>query len=59
MEGEKCLTMAGRMELVKSVVQGMLVYTMLVYKWPVNLVHKLDTRATQAGYESKEFYLYW
>lgn len=36
------LTMAGRAELVKFVVQGMLVYTMLIYKWPRRLLHKLD-----------------
>lgn len=34
--------MAGRAELVKSVFQGMMVYTMLIYQLPKNLLHKLD-----------------
>lgn len=38
----KCLTIVGRIELVKSVLQGMLVHTMLIYKWPRGLLWKLD-----------------
>lgn len=34
--------MAGRLQLVKSVIQGMLVYTLLIYKWPKNMLHRLD-----------------
>lgn len=34
--------MVGRMELVKLVVKSMMVYTMVVYKWPKKLLYKLD-----------------
>lgn len=37
--------MAGRVELVKSVFHSMMVYTMMIYKWPKNLLHKLDMHA--------------
>lgn len=36
------LTMAGRVQLVKSVIQGMMVYTMMVYQWPKMLLHNLE-----------------
>lgn len=34
--------MVGRAELVKSVLQGMTVCTMLIYKWSKSLLHKMD-----------------
>lgn len=34
--------MVGKTELVRSVVLGMLVYSMIVYKWPKKLLHKID-----------------
>lgn len=36
------LTMADRTQLVKSIIQGMLVYTLMIYAWPKNLLHKLQ-----------------
>ncbi|MCH82427.1 ribonuclease H protein, partial [Trifolium medium] len=36
------LSIAGRIQLVKSVVQSMLVYTMSVYAWPVSLIRELE-----------------
>lgn len=34
--------MAGRCELVKSVIQGMAVYTMMIYSWPKQLLYNLQ-----------------
>lgn len=36
------LSMAGRVQLVQSVIQGMMVYTMMVYHWPKKILHKLE-----------------
>lgn len=38
----KILSMARREQLVKSVIQGMLVYTLLICRWSNNLLHKID-----------------
>jgi hypothetical protein len=34
--------MAGRMQLIKSVIQGMVVHTILVYSWPSCLLKDLE-----------------
>jgi len=36
------LTIAGRTQLVKSVVQSMLIYTISVYDWPISLLKDLE-----------------
>ncbi|XP_057775038.1 uncharacterized protein LOC130994018 [Salvia miltiorrhiza] len=36
------LSMAGRLCLVKSVIQSSIVHSMMVYKWPKSLLHSLD-----------------
>jgi ribonuclease HI len=36
------LSIAGRMQLVKSVIQGMLVHTMTIYSWPISLLRDLE-----------------
>lgn len=38
----KSLSMAGRVCLVKSVILSSLTHSMMVYKWPIYLVHKLE-----------------
>lgn len=35
------LSMAGRVELVKSVIQSMLVYTIVIYMWSKRIIHRL------------------
>lgn len=37
------LSMAGRMQLVKSVVQGMMVFTIMIYRWPKEVIRKLQS----------------
>ncbi|XP_019435225.1 PREDICTED: uncharacterized protein LOC109341721 [Lupinus angustifolius] len=37
-----CLSIMGRVELVKTIIQSMLVYSFHIYTWPVNLLKKLD-----------------
>lgn len=37
------LSVMGRAELVKSTIQGMLLYNIYIYVWPKNLLRKLDT----------------
>lgn len=36
------LSKASRTQLVKPVIQGMVVYKMLIYRWPKNQLHKMD-----------------
>ncbi|KAL6127132.1 hypothetical protein ACLB2K_075175 [Fragaria x ananassa] len=36
------LSMAGRLQLIKSVIFSMLVYTFQVYEWPVSVVRKIE-----------------
>lgn len=36
------MTFAGRIQLVKSVVQSMLIYSITIYSWPVSLIKKLE-----------------
>jgi hypothetical protein len=36
------LSMAGRVQLVKSVIQGMLIHTISIYAWPVSLPKDLE-----------------
>ena len=36
------LSFAGRLELIRSVVQGMMIYSISIYSWPVNLIKELD-----------------
>lgn len=36
------LTMVGRVQLVKSVIQSMMVYTMLIFSWPKQILHKIQ-----------------
>lgn len=38
----KCLSMEGKDELVKLVIQAMTVYTMLIYRWPNSLLYNSD-----------------
>lgn len=38
------LSMAGRVQLAKSVIQGMMVYTMMVYQRPKELLHQLESK---------------
>ncbi|XP_057770942.1 uncharacterized protein LOC130990730 [Salvia miltiorrhiza] len=38
------LSMAGRLCLVKSVIQSSIVHSMMVYKWPKSLLHSLDRK---------------
>lgn len=35
------LSIAGRVQLVRSVVQGMLVHTMSIYSWPISLIRQI------------------
>ncbi|XP_019435162.1 PREDICTED: uncharacterized protein LOC109341675 [Lupinus angustifolius] len=37
-----CLSIMGRVELVKSIIHNMLVYSFHIYSWPVNLLEKKD-----------------
>ncbi|XP_019431934.1 PREDICTED: uncharacterized protein LOC109339025 [Lupinus angustifolius] len=37
-----CLSIMGRVELVKSIIHSMLLYNFHIYSWPVNLLKKLD-----------------
>ncbi|XP_019427157.1 PREDICTED: uncharacterized protein LOC109335477 [Lupinus angustifolius] len=37
-----CLSIMGRVELVKSIIHSMLVYSFHVYRWPVNLLKRMD-----------------
>nr|ABD32279.2 reverse transcriptase, putative [Medicago truncatula] len=41
----KCtlLSIMGRVELVKSIIHGMLVYSFQIYMWPRRLLHQLDS----------------
>lgn len=41
----KLLSMAGRVQLVHSVFQAMLLHSFAVYKWPVSLLNSLMTHA--------------
>jgi hypothetical protein len=36
------LSIAGRVQLVKSVIQGMLVYSISIYSWPISLLKGLE-----------------
>jgi ribonuclease HI len=36
------LSMAGRMQLIKSVIQGMMMYSISVYSWPSSLIKDLE-----------------
>ncbi|GAU35044.1 hypothetical protein TSUD_30100 [Trifolium subterraneum] len=36
------LSIAGRVQLVKSVIQSMLVYTISIYAWPISLLRELE-----------------
>lgn len=36
------LSIAGRVQLIKSVVQGMLVHTMSIYSWPTKLLREME-----------------
>jgi len=36
------LSIAGRVQLVKSVIEGMLIHTMSIYSWPVSLLRELE-----------------
>jgi len=36
------LSIMGRVQLVKSIVHGMLVYSFHIYRWPTRLLHRLD-----------------
>lgn len=36
------LSIAGRVQLVKSVVQSMLIHTMTVYSWPISLLREIE-----------------
>ncbi|KAK2388531.1 hypothetical protein QL285_062208 [Trifolium repens] len=36
------LSMAGRMQLIKSVIQGMLMYSISVYSWPSSLIKDIE-----------------
>ncbi|XP_057811557.1 uncharacterized protein LOC131025787 [Salvia miltiorrhiza] len=38
------LSMAGRLCLVKSVIQSSLTHSMMVYRWPRQLLHELDSK---------------
>jgi uncharacterized integral membrane protein len=37
------LLIMGRVQLVKSIIHGMPVYSFHIYMWPIRLLHKLDT----------------
>jgi len=37
------LTIMGRVQLIKSIIHGMLVYSIHIYMWPKRLLHQLDT----------------
>lgn len=57
--GSKCatwkgmlLSMAGRAQLANFVIQGMMVYTMMIYQWPKELLHRL-------GDDDKQFCVDW
>jgi len=36
------LSIAGRVQLVKLVIQGMLIHAMCVYSWPVSLLREME-----------------
>jgi len=36
------LSIAGRVQLIKSVVQSMLVHIMSIYSWPIKLLKKIE-----------------
>lgn len=36
------LSIKGRVQLVQSIIQGMLIYSFRVYSWPASLLHSLD-----------------
>jgi hypothetical protein len=36
------LSMAGRMQLLKSVIQGMMVHTISIYSWPSSLIKNIE-----------------
>lgn len=36
------LSIAGRVQLIKSVVQGMLIHTMSIYSWPTKLLRQME-----------------
>ncbi|KAL6225674.1 hypothetical protein ACLB2K_004523 [Fragaria x ananassa] len=38
------LSMAGRVQLIKSVMASMVVYSFQIYEWPVNLLSRLEVR---------------
>jgi hypothetical protein len=38
------LSIAGRVELIKSVIQSMLVYSLTIYSWPVSLIKDLEKK---------------
>jgi hypothetical protein len=36
------LSMAGRVQLVRSVIQSMLIYSITIYSWPVSLIKSIE-----------------
>jgi len=36
------LTMAGRVQLARSVIQSMMMYTISLYSWPVSLIKQVE-----------------
>jgi hypothetical protein len=36
------LSIAGRVQLVKSVIQSMMIYSISVYSWPVSLIKEVE-----------------
>lgn len=37
------LSYIGRIQLVRSVIQGMMLHSFMIYPWPVSLLKKLDS----------------
>lgn len=42
MDGGRLLSIAGRLQLVKSIIYSKLLYSFAVYKWPPSLLRKLE-----------------
>jgi hypothetical protein len=36
------LTMAGRVQLVKAIIQSMIIYNITLYSWPVSLIKEVE-----------------
>jgi hypothetical protein len=36
------LTMAGRVQLVKAVIQSMMIYSITLYSWPISLIKEVE-----------------